>query len=110
MIDVNASRPISRPRLGLCGRSADLPFWLHRYVWHRPHPSLKYQTPIQSLQLSMNYLVAIHSWRHDTVQSARTNGIAASNQSIPGVVVAGVQRRSHDQDANRLAATFALSI
>ena len=28
-------------------RSAELPHWLHRYNWHRPHASLKAKTPDQ---------------------------------------------------------------
>ena len=42
-------------------RAAHLPVWLHHYNWHRPHSSLKYQTPIQSLHLNMNNVVALHS-------------------------------------------------
>ena len=41
-------------------RAAFLPAWLHQYNWHRPHSSLHHQTPIQSLQLSMNNVLALH--------------------------------------------------
>jgi transposase InsO family protein len=41
-------------------RAADLPRWLHQYNWHRPHGSLKYQTPISRLALSDNNLLRLH--------------------------------------------------
>ena len=37
------------------------PAWLHRYNWHRPHSSLKSQTPISRLGLSENNLLRLHS-------------------------------------------------
>lgn len=42
-------------------RTAELPRWLHRYNWHRPHGSLKAQTPISRLGLSENNLMRLHS-------------------------------------------------
>jgi transposase InsO family protein len=42
-------------------RSAELPHWLHRYNWHRPHASLKAKTPISRLGLSENNLLRLHS-------------------------------------------------
>jgi transposase InsO family protein len=38
-----------------------LPAWLHRYNWHRPHSSLKSQTPISRLGLSEDNLLRLHS-------------------------------------------------
>ena len=38
-------------------RGEHLPRWLHRYNWHRPHASLKYRTPIQSLNIPLNNVV-----------------------------------------------------
>ena len=35
--------------------------WLHNYNWHRPHGSLKYNTPISRLGLGQNNLVRLHS-------------------------------------------------
>ena len=32
-------------------RAAELPVWLHRYNWHRPHGGIKSQTPISRLGL-----------------------------------------------------------
>ena len=40
-------------------RARRLPEWLHRYNWHRPHASLGYRPPIETLNL--NNLVALHS-------------------------------------------------
>jgi hypothetical protein len=37
-------------------RTAELPNWLHRYNWHRPHGSLKANTPISRLALSEDNL------------------------------------------------------
>ena len=42
-------------------RAADLPRWLHRYNWHRPHGSLKAKTPISRLGLSEDNLLRLHS-------------------------------------------------
>jgi transposase InsO family protein len=42
-------------------RSAELPHWLHRYNWHRPHDSLKASTPISRLGLSEDNLLRLHS-------------------------------------------------
>ena len=43
------------------GRTAELPIWLHRYNWHRPHGSLKAQTPISRLGLSEDNLLRLHT-------------------------------------------------
>ena len=42
-------------------RAEELPRWLHRYNWHRPHGSLKAQTPISRLGLTGNNLLRLHS-------------------------------------------------
>jgi transposase InsO family protein len=42
-------------------RSAELPIWLHRYNWHRPHGSLKASTPISRLGLAEDNLLRLHS-------------------------------------------------
>jgi transposase InsO family protein len=42
-------------------RAAELPIWMHRYNWHRPHGGIKYQTPIGRLGLSRNNLLRLHS-------------------------------------------------
>ena len=42
-------------------RAAHLPRWLHHYNWHRPHASLNYQPPIQTLNLPLNNVVGLHS-------------------------------------------------
>lgn len=42
-------------------RAAELPFWLHRYNWHRPHGGIKLQTPISRLALAEDNLLRLHS-------------------------------------------------
>jgi transposase InsO family protein len=42
-------------------RAAELPTWLHRYNWHRPHGGLKSQTPISRLALDGENLLRLHS-------------------------------------------------
>jgi transposase InsO family protein len=42
-------------------RRSDLPSWLHRYNWHRPHASLGKQTPVSRLSLSKDNLLRLHS-------------------------------------------------
>lgn len=43
------------------GRTAELPIWLHRYNWHRPHASLKARTPISRLAMTEDNLLRLHS-------------------------------------------------
>ena len=42
-------------------RAAELPIWLHRYNWHRPHGSLKSRPPISRLALAEDNLLRLHS-------------------------------------------------
>jgi transposase InsO family protein len=42
-------------------RAAELPIWLHRYNWHRPHGGLKYKVPISRLALAEDNLLRLHS-------------------------------------------------
>jgi transposase InsO family protein len=42
-------------------RAAQLPAWLHRYNWHRPHSSLQSKPPISRLGLARNNLLRLHS-------------------------------------------------
>jgi transposase InsO family protein len=41
-------------------RAEELPFWLHRYNWHRPHGGIKSKTPISRLALSEDNLLRLH--------------------------------------------------
>ena len=41
-------------------RAAELPVWLHRYNWHRPHGSLNARPPISQLGLTVNNLLRLH--------------------------------------------------
>src|ERR1700716_54713 len=42
-------------------RGAELPLWLHRYNWHRPHGSIGAKPPISRLGLNGNNLLRLHS-------------------------------------------------
>ena len=42
-------------------RTVELPRWLHRYNWHRPHGSLAAKPPISRLGLSGDNLLRLHS-------------------------------------------------
>jgi len=42
-------------------RAAELPTWLHRYNWHRPHGGIKSQTPISRLGLDRDNLLKLHN-------------------------------------------------
>ena len=42
-------------------RAEELPIWLHRYNWHRPHRSLKSKPPISRLALTEDNLLRLHS-------------------------------------------------
>jgi transposase InsO family protein len=41
-------------------RAAELPNWLHRYNWHRPHGGIKSQTPISRIGLERDNLLRLH--------------------------------------------------
>ena len=58
----------SAARMGLCSAlsnlrptRAELPDWLHRYNWHRPHGGIRSQTPISRLGLTGDNLLRLHS-------------------------------------------------
>jgi transposase InsO family protein len=42
-------------------RTDQLPIWLHRYNWHRPHGSLNDKTPISVLGLTKNNVLRLHN-------------------------------------------------
>jgi transposase InsO family protein len=42
-------------------RTAELPYWLHRYNWHRPHGGIGDKTPISRLGLTGNNLLRVHT-------------------------------------------------
>ena len=42
-------------------RAEELPRWLHRYNWHRPHGSLGHRSPISRLGLAEDNLLRLHS-------------------------------------------------
>ncbi|MBX5102957.1 IS481 family transposase, partial [Rhizobium lentis] len=42
-------------------RAAELPGWLHRYNWHRPHGSLNSKPPITRLALTQDNLLRLHT-------------------------------------------------
>ena len=41
-------------------RGAELPLWLHRYNWHRPHGSIGAKPPISRLGLTGNNLLRLN--------------------------------------------------
>jgi transposase InsO family protein len=42
-------------------RADELPYWMHRYNWHRPHASIGSAPPISTLGLTGNNLLRLHS-------------------------------------------------
>jgi transposase InsO family protein len=42
-------------------RAEELPVWLHRYNWHRPHGGINSQPPISRLGLTEDNLLTLHS-------------------------------------------------
>jgi transposase InsO family protein len=42
-------------------RAAELPLWLHRYNWHRPHGSLGAKPPISRIALTKDNLLRLHT-------------------------------------------------
>jgi transposase InsO family protein len=42
-------------------RKAELPIWLHRYNWHRPHAGIGKKPPISRIRINANNLLQLHS-------------------------------------------------
>jgi transposase InsO family protein len=42
-------------------RAAELPIWLHRYNWHRPHGGIGAKPPISRIALTKDNLLRLHS-------------------------------------------------
>jgi len=42
-------------------RAAELPIWLHRYNWHRPHGSIGSKPPISRLALTQDNVLRLHN-------------------------------------------------
>jgi transposase InsO family protein len=42
-------------------RGAELPVWLHRYNWHRPHGGINFKTPISRLGQTGDNLLRLHT-------------------------------------------------
>jgi len=42
-------------------RTGELPIWLHRYNWHRPHTGIGAKTPISRLGLAEDNLLRLHN-------------------------------------------------
>jgi transposase InsO family protein len=42
-------------------RAAELPVWLHRYNWHRPHGGINFKTPISRLGQTGDNLLRLHN-------------------------------------------------
>jgi transposase InsO family protein len=42
-------------------RAEELPIWLHKYNWHRPHGGIEFKTPVSRLGLSRDNLLRLHS-------------------------------------------------
>jgi Integrase core domain len=43
-------------------RAAELPLWLHRYNWHRPHGGIGAKPPIRRLGLTKDNVLTLHIW------------------------------------------------
>ncbi|HEY4166324.1 MAG TPA: IS481 family transposase, partial [Reyranella sp.] len=41
-------------------RAQELPFFVHRYNWHRPHSAIGAKPPISRLGLAGNNLLRLH--------------------------------------------------
>jgi transposase InsO family protein len=42
-------------------RAEQLPIWLHKYNWHRPHGGIELKTPVSRLGLSRDNLLRLHT-------------------------------------------------
>jgi len=51
----------ARAYLNSTQRAHDLPFFIHRYNWHRPHAAIGGKPPISRIALSEDNLLRLHS-------------------------------------------------
>jgi transposase InsO family protein len=42
-------------------RAAELPIWLHRYHWHRPHGGIGAKPPISRIALTKDNVLRLHN-------------------------------------------------
>ena len=56
-----ASGPTPRPTTTHDSASRELPLWLHRYNWHRPHAGIDDKVPISRLGLPEDNLLRLHN-------------------------------------------------
>jgi transposase InsO family protein len=63
-------------------RAAELPVWLHRYNWHRPHGSLGAKPPISRIALTKDNLLRLHR-RERPGPSSRLRPRGASSACRP---------------------------
>jgi transposase InsO family protein len=66
-------------------RKAQLPLWLHRYNWQRPHAGIDDRTPISRLGLPEDNLLRLHSKR--AVASGPSRRIACAGQKQVSIAV-----------------------
>jgi transposase InsO family protein len=95
-------------------RTEELPIWLHRYNWHRPHASLKANTPISRLGLAEGNLLRLHSGATLTRSSsrpARCPAMLNPRQSSPRLTsrARGADRRYLALSVRRQVEVLALS-
>jgi len=60
-------------------RTAELPRWLHRYNWHRPHASLNAKPPISRLGLSFSMPISCRN-AHTRTSSAPKDAPGSGSQ------------------------------
>jgi transposase InsO family protein len=61
-------------------RKAELPTWLHRYNWHRPHAGIDDKTPISRLGLTENNVLRFHTRPRSTGYAGRVRSLI----NVPG--------------------------
>ena len=61
MVNMLAGRGLCRAYLNSRQRADELPFFMHRYNWQRPHAGIGAKPPISRLALTEDNLLRLHS-------------------------------------------------
>src|SRR6478752_1287065 len=80
-------------------RAQELPIWLHRYNWHRPHGGIKSQTPISRLGLTKDNLLRLH--RRQAIGTLGAAAAFATDLGRPVFAETAAGAAGIDQGADR---------
>jgi transposase InsO family protein len=82
-------------------RAQELPFFMHRYNWHRPHASIGAKPPITRLGLTKDNLLRIHKKQRTSTIADQSLWIDSLAECSHFVLMANLRGNGGAQDAPR---------